>query len=261
MKVLTIPPQASISKHVSSILVIENCSQQNDFVLPLFANGSPTLVFNSAEATSKNKNINHLTLYGQTIKPNELTIKGDFTLIAYFLYPNTLTSLFGIGAYQLTDESLELTFLKKARIYSLQEQLLNTPMLNYRLGLLNNFIRNLADGATEVNDKTEFATKKIKYSNGQFSLQNIQKELGITERTLQRLFETHIGISPKMYSRVCQFNSAFQQLNQHQFIKYGDIAYDNGFADQSHFIRAFKEFTNLTPGEYLQKTKALPIEI
>src|SRR5258705_4870467 len=117
MKIITILPQTSISTYVSSILVIENCNQQNDFVLPLFANGSPTLVFNSAEATSKNKNINHLTLYGQTIKPNELAIKGDFTLVAYFLYPNTLTSLFGLGANELTDESLELTFWKKAKTY------------------------------------------------------------------------------------------------------------------------------------------------
>ena len=261
MRTITILPKASISKYVNRILVIEDCNQQNNFVLPLFANGSPTLVFNSAKATSKNKNIKHLTLYGQTIKPNELVITGSFTLIACFFYPTAITSLFGIDATELTDESLELTFLKQAKLYSLQEQLLNTPMLNYRLDLLNNFIKKLADNAIKINDKTEFATRKIMYSNGQFSLQSIHKELGITERTLQRLFETTVGLSPKMYSRVCQFSTAFQQLNQYHFIKYSDIAYDNGFADQSHFIRVFKEFTNLTPSDYLQKTKALSIEI
>ncbi|HXR80603.1 MAG TPA: DUF6597 domain-containing transcriptional factor, partial [Saprospiraceae bacterium] len=88
MKTQTIIPPLSISKYVSSILVIENYNQGNNFVLPLYANGSPTLVFNTAKATIKNKNINHLTLYGQTITPNELTIQSDFTLIAYFLYPN-----------------------------------------------------------------------------------------------------------------------------------------------------------------------------
>jgi AraC-like DNA-binding protein len=31
-----------------------------------------------------------------------------------------------------------------------------------------------------------------------------------------------------------------------------DIAYDNGFADQSHFIRSFKEFTQITPNDYLR---------
>lgn len=261
MKTQIIIPQLSISKYVSNILVIENYNQRNNFILPLYANGSPTLVFNTSKATSKNKNVNHLTLYGQTIKPSELSITDDFTLIAYFLYPNALTSLFGIDARELTDGCMELTFFKQAKTYNLQEQLLNTPMLNFRLDLLNNFIKKLADNAISIDSKTEFATKIINKSKGQISLQNIQHELGVTERTLQRLFDTNVGISPKMYSRVCQFQSAFQKINQYQFSKLSDIAYEYEFADQSHFTRVFKEFTNLTPTVYLQNLKTIPIEI
>jgi AraC-like DNA-binding protein len=260
MKFRTIHPQSSISKYVSSILIIENYNQQDDFILPLFANGSPTLVFNTAKATSKNNNINKLTLYGQTITPSELSIKSHFTLIAYFLFPDALISLFNISAGELTDGNVELNFFKQAQSYNLQEQLLNTTMLNYRLDLLNNFIKKLADNATSINSITEFATKKIKQSNGQLSLKKIQQELCITERTLQRLFETNIGLSPKMYSRICQFQSAFQQLNQNRYSKFSDIAYQNGYADQSHFTRVFQEFTNLTPKAYLQNLQAIPLE-
>jgi len=260
MKFRTIHPQSSISRYVTSILVIENYHQQDDFILPLFANGSPTLVFNTANATSKSKNISKLTLYGQTITAGELSIKGDFTLIAYFLFPDALISLFNIRAGELTDGSVELNFFKQVRSYNLQEQLLNTTMLNYRLDLLNNFIKKIADNATSINNITEFATKKLKQGKGQLSLKNIQQELCITERTLQRLFETNIGLSPKMYSRICQFQSAFQQLNQNQYSKFSDIAYQNGYVDQSHFTRVFKEFTNLTPKAYLQNLQAIPLE-
>jgi AraC-like DNA-binding protein len=31
-----------------------------------------------------------------------------------------------------------------------------------------------------------------------------------------------------------------------------DVAFDNGFADQSHFIRSFKEFADITPNDYLR---------
>jgi AraC-like DNA-binding protein len=261
MRTQIIIPQVSISKYVSSILVIENYNKRNDFILPLYANGCPTLVFNTSKATNKSKNVNHLTLYGQTIKPGELCITNDFTLIAYFLYPNALTSLFGIDAAELTDGCMELTFLKQAKTYNLQEQLLNTPLLNFRLDLLNNFIKKLADNVSSEDWKTEFATKAITTSKGQISLQNIQSELGISERTLQRIFDTHVGISPKMYGRVIQFQSAFQKINQSQFSKASDIAYDYGFADQSHFTRVFKEFTHLTPTAYLQNLRSIPIEI
>jgi hypothetical protein len=106
---------------VSSIVVIENYSQLDNFVLPIFANGSPTLVFNTAKATSNSKTINNLTLYGQTAKPKELFIKKDFTRIAYLLYPNALNSFFNIGAKKLTDGSMELVFLKQAKAHNLQE--------------------------------------------------------------------------------------------------------------------------------------------
>jgi len=240
--------------------VIENYYQQGDFILPLFANGSPTLVFNTARATNKNKNVSHLTLYGQTITPGELSIKSDFTLIAYFLFPGALISLFNISAGELTDGSIELNFLKQARTYNLQEQLLNTAMLHYRLDLLNNFIKKLAKNALSVNNTAEFAAQKLKQTSGQLSLKNIQQELCITERTLQRLFEINVGLSPKMYSRICQFQAAFQQLNQNNHLKFSDIAYQNGYADQSHFIRVFKEFTSLTPKAYLQNLQAIPLE-
>ena len=73
----------------------------------------------------------------------------------------------------------------------------------------------------------------------------------MSERTFQRLFESNVGISPKMFSRICQFHSAFQQLDEGRFTKLSDIAYQNGYADQSHMIRTFKEFTNVSPKEYL----------
>ena len=74
----------------------------------------------------------------------------------------------------------------------------------------------------------------------------------VTERTFQRMFEKNIGISLNLYRRVCQFNSAFQQLNNRHFSRLSDLAFLNGYADQSHFVRSFKEFTHLLPTEYLQ---------
>jgi AraC-like DNA-binding protein len=36
------------------------------------------------------------------------------------------------------------------------------------------------------------------------------------------------------------------------------IAYQSGFVDQSHFIRSFRLFTQMTPGEYRQQKSHLP---
>src|SRR3546814_20745440 len=83
------------------------------------------------------------------------------------------------------------------------------------------------------------------------SLALVQKDFCLTERTLQRQFRNVIGIAPNLYRRICQFNAGFQQLNTRQFSKLADIAFENGYADQIHYIRVFKEFTHTTPKDYL----------
>ena len=253
MNVKSFCPSPAISAYVANILVIENSGGTSGFVVPLYANGSPTIIFQSAKASSARGSVGNLMLYGQTITHDELCFEEPFVLIAYFLHPHALKSLFGMNAGELTNKRIDLNTFKAACEISLQERLLNELQLTNRLELINDFIvkasaSNMADCA-----KIVFATRELKGNIGPNALRELQKKLNITERSLQRLFESQAGISPKMLKRVWQFHSAFQQLNHYQFSKLTDIAYQHGFADQSHFIRVFKEFTGLTPSEYLQK--------
>jgi AraC-like DNA-binding protein len=249
-----IQPPISIANYVSGILVIESQDHPDDFILPLYANGSPTIVFQTTPAAKQDRTIGHLVLYGQTILPGELSFTGNFTLIAYFLLPHALKTLFGMYAGELTDGYIDLHTIKQARETNLQEQLLNAATLHDRLQLIDDFLLKRSSGLHNTPDKRIiFATSTLQKGNSIHLLTDLQRQLNITERSLQRLFETHVGISPKMYKRICQFQGAFQQLNQYEFSKLTDVAFDHGFADQSHYIRVFKEFTGITPKAYLAK--------
>jgi AraC-like DNA-binding protein len=72
----------------------------------------------------------------------------------------------------------------------------------------------------------------------------------MSERSLERKFRQHIGISPKLFSRINRFQEAFRLLKNNNYIKLSDIAFDAGYTDQSHFIREFKEFTGFAPYKY-----------
>jgi AraC-like DNA-binding protein len=251
MKVITPVPGVQVSDYVERILVIENFQITTPFVLPLFANGTPTLLFLSTKATLNNNATNYLTLFGQTVFPESLLINNDFTLIAYFLKPFSLHSLFGISAKEITDYPIDLNLLHPAKANELKEQLLNAPGTNEMLALLDNYIFSLMLKVKCETRLLQFATSLIVNNPSKDSLVKAQNELCVTERTFQRLFENKIGISPNLYRRITQFNSAFQQINTRRFTTLSDVAFKNGYADQSHFNRAFKEFTNITPKEYL----------
>lgn len=244
-------PNDKIAEYVERILVIDNYQITTPFSLPLFANGSPTLVFKSTKGTIGNSSTTHLTLFGQTILPEALTFTEDFTLIAYFFKPYSLLSIFGVTARELTDQPIDLNLLAPQKTAGLQGQLLNAHTTENMIGLLDNYISNLISNAKNNCPIIKYASTKIAQHPSKEVLIWVQKELHITERTFQRMFEKNIGIAPNLYRRICQFNSAFQQLNNRNHCKLSDIAFENGYADQSHYIRAFKEFTNLTPKDYL----------
>ncbi|MCS3794754.1 helix-turn-helix domain-containing protein [Niastella sp. OAS944] len=251
MKVSNLTPCEKISHYVDRVLVIEDVLVTNPFTLPLYANGAPTLLFQTAKGIIKN-NSNNLTLFGQTVFPETLTIRDNFTLIAYFFKPFALFALFGVSAQELTNNPIDLNLLAPSKTQQLQEQLLNAATTEEMIGLLNDYIFSLITKTTVDSQIIRFATLTIAQNAGKDALLKVQKELHVTERTFQRMFEKNIGIAPNLYRRIWQFNNAFQQLNNRQFVKLSDIAFANGYADQSHYIRAFKEFTGITPKDYLK---------
>lgn len=262
MKIQTLTPPPSIADYVSNIVVLENNSLFYEAVLPLIANGYPSITFqltDPARILSAGKKSHHLVLYGQNTRPIQLYTAGEITVIAYFLYPYMLPSLFRYNAKELTDQGMDLSYDDPAREMSLKEQLLNTPALNGRLELMNSYVLRLVRSKKiRVNDTISFATRLIQKNKGTLLMNDLQKEVYTTERTLQRLFEQHIGLTPKMYSRICQFDAALQQLNQNKFSDMTGVALENGYADQSHLIRAFKDFTRYSPLEYVKEANNFP---
>ena len=255
MKSIYLHPAPCIAAYVQELLIIENFEATTPFELPLFANGMPTLLFQTAKGQLGNSK-NYLTLFGQTVFPDTMTINEDFTLIAYFFKPYVLNSLFGVSAKELTDHPIDLNVLPASIRAGLQERLLNASSIREMVAIFDNYIYSLVTKIDTDMRIMKYAVEKIAGEPSKKNLKVVQDELCMTGRTFQRLFEKTIGIIPTRYRRISQFNAAFRQLNNLQFENLTALSYSNGYSDQSHFIRAFKEFTFLTPGEYLAYSKA-----
>lgn len=243
-------PSDKVSEFVQSILIIEHGPVASPFVLPLFANGKPTLLFQTAKGRIRNAT-NTLTLFGQTILPDTLTINEPFTLIAYFFKPYSLTALFGLSPLELTDHPIDLNYFSPSVTKNLQEQILNASSTERMIALMDQYLSGLMAKIKKDIRLIKYATEKIASNPGKKILTETQQALHLTERTFQRMFENHIGISPNQYRRIVQFNAAFEDLNRRKFKQLTELAFKYHYADQSHYIRAFKEFTHLTPKDYL----------
>ena len=74
--------------------------------------------------------------------------------------------------------------------------------------------------------------------------------MGLTERSLQRLVEQRVGLSPKWLIQRRRLHDAVLALKAGES-SLADMAADLGYADQAHFTHDFRTVTGMTPGEYL----------
>lgn len=222
--------------------------------------GCPGLLFQQSAAglfrDQTQKELPRFLLYGQATRPGELSAVGPFQTIGAYFYPSALTSIFGLNATELTDSCVDLDLLATSAAEShLSDQLLHTGSVADQLALLSAYLlAKVRANRALLDEGIRQSLRQLVASGGSLSLPELQASLGMSERSFQRKFKQGVGISPKLFARICRFQVALQQLRTHRYDKLSDIAFENEYADQSHYIRAFQEFAGCSPQQYQRQS-------
>jgi AraC-like DNA-binding protein len=256
MKLQNIEFDIELSPFVKSIMVFESNDADIKTNLPFFADGFPGLIFhvtpNGLYVNPHKKRMPQLFIYGQTIEPIEIEIYGTFQMIVFQLFPFTLKALLNIEPKSINDNCYDLS-LDGIQI---QNNVLSELSLykdhHSRINLLISYIEKLIDSKRSYIDNAIFlAIKNILSAKGKCSLAETAKEVHLTKRTFERRFLSETGLLPKQFAKIIQFQNSLTQLSVKDFTSLTDVVYENGFADQSHFIRVFKSFTGKTPKQFI----------
>jgi len=81
------------------------------------------------------------------------------------------------------------------------------------------------------------------------SLEGLSHELGVHPVHICQDFKRYFGCNLGQYLRKLKVEKSLTLL-YNKAIPLIDIAYECGFADQSHFIRCFKDIARMTPSQY-----------
>jgi AraC-like DNA-binding protein len=86
------------------------------------------------------------------------------------------------------------------------------------------------------------------------SIDALARRASMSRRHLERRFKEVVGISPKRLARVTRFQKALHVLEESDPRGRGAVtAATCGYADQSHFIREFRQLAGCSPAEHMLK--------
>jgi AraC-like DNA-binding protein len=190
------------------------------------------------------------TIIGQPSYVTGRQVGPNFLAFQIAFQPGTLFRLTGIPAHLLTNSFIDAEAVFSKEITLVNERMNSTNNPLEMIDIVEEFIIYLISRArydTKPIDKV--SQYMLKYP-GNCSLDWLAKEACLSRKHFYNKFLERVGVSPKLYSRIIQFDNAVKLKNTQPSKDWLSIALELGYYDYQHLVRDFKEFTHLTPAQF-----------
>jgi AraC-like DNA-binding protein len=122
-----------------------------------------------------------------------------------------------------------------------------------RLGRFADCLIDRRRAALAPDETARLAVSLIHGASGRKRIDSLLDDMNVSARRLERNFLTHVGMSPKLFSRLVRFDRAVRDLASRGNTPWSQFALAHGYTDQSHFINEFREFAGVTPAEFARE--------
>jgi len=226
---------------------------------PALPDGSPELIVNLAapmEAGVGLESQSLVALVGQITAPLELRATGPVDIVGVRFEPHGARVLTGDLA-TLTDRWVDGRDLDRIDLWALRERLGDAPSPGRRADRLD---RHFGDLIRRTDYRSAGAVTaaiaRIRHAAAADPLAGLAATLGTSLRSLQRGFAAEVGISPKLFARICRFQRVLAARRAGP-TGWARAAVECGYYDQAHLIRDFRQFAGATPTDLLATDSAL----
>jgi AraC-like DNA-binding protein len=251
---MQIRPHTALAHLVKHYLILDDVHPVQS-VHRLFADGNTGLVFNLGNAALCSKGskpaVNACWLYGQVKTYHDLRLVGDINWIVVVLQPYGAFQLWGVPATEWYNCFFPAADVLGVRVNELANALKKTEYLQERIKLLDTFLLKQIDKCIHPDPMIIQSIQQILMREGMLTIESLTSALSVSERTLERKFKLHVGLTPKRFADIVRLNLSIKRMHRvKENRQLTGIAYDSGYFDQAHFIKEFKKYTGFTPYQY-----------
>lgn len=213
-----------------------------------FSDGSPIL----SRVGDKQYHLSNCFINGFNTAPVQLQLPEQQMFFGIQFQPLAVKKFFGIPACEFSDRVVDLALLDTSFL-SLWHQLAEQNTFGERVSVFSGWMETkLPDLQPQEKMINNFLSGIDQHD---LSVKELAHSLCYSPRQLSRKMAEATGLNTEEMLLYKKYLHAVHLIH-HTDLSLTQIAYQSHFSDQSHFIKSFKTYTNMTPGEY-KKVRAM----
>ena len=176
--------------------------------------------------------------------------------------PIGFSSLFQLRAHSIANRAVNAECVLGLTLRSLEDQLASEPSDRWPSIADRYLMRRII--STRIPPGAVLAAsiaRSLGRAGGSRPVAELATRHGRSVRHIERLFEDHVGLAPKLYSRIARLQTALR-ISQQSAADWSSLALQAGYFDQSHMSREFRELTGETPAKFSRLSRTvLPSDV
>jgi AraC-like DNA-binding protein len=196
-------------------------------------------------------------IFGQISQYIEIEPTGKSGIIGARFLPDGAVPFLPVPITELENKAVSLADLFGEAGKQLEVDVITAENTNERIQLIEAFLLSHLEEPAVIDRITKNCVNIIFQAGGQLDMSSLAQQAQVNRRNMERRFTATIGMSPKQLSRIVRLQATIRMLEQQQFTSLTSLAYENGYYDQAHFIKDFKEFTGISPRSFFARNLEL----
>jgi AraC-like DNA-binding protein len=173
------------------------------------------------------------------------------SMIVVRFHPGGAFPFLKLPMSELTGHVVPMTTLLGDLIADAREWILEADSLKGKLLRTEEFFRNRYRDSQNGTSVVRESVRQLSRPGIRPKVRELASSLGLSQKHLISLFNDHVGLSPKQFSRISRFQQAIAMMGLSGEVDLQNVIHECGYYDQAHFNHEFKEMTTMTPSVYL----------
>jgi AraC-like DNA-binding protein len=174
------------------------------------------------------------------------------SMLGVHFKPGGAFPFLGALASELTDAHADLSCLWGDTALELRERLCEARTPRERFRVVEEVLATRLRRGRKHHLSVRMALDRFAAAREGISVRDVAREVGLCQRRFIQVFTSEVGLAPKLFSRVLRFQRARRLAKQVERVDWARLALSCGYFDQAHLINEFREFTGLSPTNYLR---------